>query len=188
MQEPGSGADVAPQLCGEPKFKARVRTCCAGDPCAVSSSVCALIAGHCMGWHHSHACRHRRHRPPSLHAVVAAPAGPPENSLLCQAQAAVCVLQVGRVRLSAARRLAACGRAWLLRQRAHVRHAGRPHSRAADSMLLRCHAPCTCALPCCRHCGQTGMPHEFFAGSQGCTGECWQPHDKTYPREYKPPV
>lgn len=53
------------------------------------------------------------------------------------------------------------------------------------------------ALPACavagaavarRHCGQTGMPHEFFAGGQGCTGACWQPQNKTYPREYKPPV
>jgi hypothetical protein len=32
------------------------------------------------------------------------------------------------------------------------------------------------------------MPHEFFAGGQGCTGECLQQRDsKAYPREYKPP-
>ncbi|KAF6264370.1 hypothetical protein COO60DRAFT_1634528 [Scenedesmus sp. NREL 46B-D3] len=39
----------------------------------------------------------------------------------------------------------------------------------------------------CKHCGQTGMPHQYFAANERCSGQCLQPPSKPYPREYKPP-
>ncbi|WIA35188.1 hypothetical protein OEZ86_003652 [Tetradesmus obliquus] len=39
----------------------------------------------------------------------------------------------------------------------------------------------------CKHCGQTGTPHQYFAANERCSGQCLAPPSKAYPREYKPP-
>jgi len=60
---------------------------------------------------------------------------------------------------------------------------------ASDATTCSTASPAVILCWPCRHCGATGMPHQFFAaGSKHCTGDCLadQPRQH-YKQEYKAP-